>query len=126
MTSVIKYMTFDCHDPNAMAKFWSAALGYDPVNWDDYDASMSQAPDGRMPRLAFIKVPEGKTIKNRLHLDIQSLGTTMEVEVERLIGLGAKRIEEFNEPYGTWTVMADLEGNEFCVAQPQPTETVES
>jgi predicted enzyme related to lactoylglutathione lyase len=69
--------------------------------------------------LAFIKVPDGKTVKNRLHLDIEPSGATMEEEVERLVGLGASRVEQFNEPYGTWTVMADPEGNEFCVAKPE-------
>ena len=119
MTSVIKYITFDCHDPQALALFWSAALGYEIVNWENFDAALSQAADGHLPRLAFIKVPEGKTVKNRLHLNVEPSGTTMEADVERLVGLGASRIEQFDEPYGTWTVMADPEGNEFCVASPE-------
>ena len=60
MTSVIKYITFDCHDPQALALFWSAALGYEIVNWDNFAAALSQAADGHLPRLAFIKVPEGR------------------------------------------------------------------
>ncbi len=119
MTSVIKYITFDCHDPQTLALFWSAVLDYETVNWDNFDAALSQAADGHLPRLAFIKVPEGKTVKNRLHLDVEPSGTTMEAEVERLVGLGASRIKRFTEPYGTWTVMADPEGNEFCVAKPE-------
>ena len=119
MTSVVKYMTFDCNDPRLMSEFWSAVLGYETTLWDDYDGAMSKPPGGGSPGIAFIKVPEGKTVKNRLHLDIEPSGATMEAEVERLIELGARRIEEFHEPSGTWTVMADPEGNEFCVAQPE-------
>lgn len=119
MTLVIKYITFDCHDTQALAQFWSAALGYETVNWDNFDAALSQAADAQLPRLVFIKVPEGKTVKNRMHIDIEPSGTTMEAEVQRLIGVGAIRIEQFNEPYGIWTVMADPEGNEFCVAKPE-------
>ena len=73
---MIKYITFDCHDPQALALFWSAALGYEIVNWDNFDAALSQAADGHLPRLAFIKVPEGKTVKNRLHLNVEPSGTT--------------------------------------------------
>ena len=126
MKSAIKYMTFDCHDPQVMAQFWSAALGYETVNWDDFDGVVSQPADGRLPRLSFTKVPERKTIKNRLHLDIEPSDTTMEAEVQRLVELGANRIELFKEPTGTWTVMADPEGNEFCVAQPESVEAIES
>jgi len=77
LRSVIKYITFDCHDPQALALFWSAALGYETVNWDNFDAALSQAADGHLPRLAFIKVPEGKTVKNRLHLDVEPSSSTM-------------------------------------------------
>ena len=118
MTSTIKYMTFDCHDPVLVAEFWSAALGYETVRWDDYDGATSLPTDGSRLHLGFLKVPEGKTVKNRLHLDIEPSETTMESEVERLIGLGATRIKLFNESSGPWTVMIDPEGNEFCVAQP--------
>ena len=123
---MIKYMTFDCHGPKSLVRFWCAALEYETVNWDEYDAAVALPSDGLLPRLAFIKVPEGKTIKNRLHLDIEPSGTTMEAEVERLVELGANRIEQFDEPSGIWTVMADPEGNEFCVAQPEPVETIAS
>jgi predicted enzyme related to lactoylglutathione lyase len=111
-------MTFDCPDPVLVAEFWSAALGYETIRWDDYDGATSLPTDGSRPHLGFIKVPEGKTVKNWLHLDIEPSETTMEFEVERLILLGATKIKVFNEPSGTWTLMADPEGNEFCVAQP--------
>ncbi|MCH8992980.1 MAG: VOC family protein, partial [Acidobacteria bacterium] len=81
-------------------------------------------PDGVGPRLLFQKVPEGKTVKNRVHLDvnvtehgasIEEQRKVIDAEVERLIALGATRFEDFDEPTGTWTVMQDPEGNEFCI-----------
>ena len=67
--------------------------------------------------MGFIKVPEGKTVKRRLHLDIQPVRVMMEAEVQRLVELGATRVEISDEPSGTWTVMADPERNEFCVTK---------
>lgn len=69
--------------------------------------------------LLFIKVPEGKTVKNRLHLDLTgSAGTTRDEEVERLLGLGATVFEDRRNPDGTgWVTMLDPEGNEFCVCR---------
>ena len=123
MTSAIKYMTFDCHNPLLLAEFWSAALGYETENWPDIDGATSKPRDGGVPHIAFIKVPEAKTAKNRLHLDIQPVDGAMESEVERLVELGATRIDVFNEPSETWTVMNDPEGNEFCVLKPRFAES---
>ncbi len=123
MTSTIKYMTFDCHNPLLLAEFWSAALGYETENWPEIDGAASKPRDGGVPHIAFIKVPETKITKNRLHLDIQSIDGAMESEVERLVELGATRIDVFNEPSGTWTVMNDPEGNEFCVLKPRFAES---
>ena len=71
MTSTIKYMTFDCHNPLLLAEFWSAVLEYETENWPVIDGATSKPRDGGVPHIAFIKVPEAKTAKNRLHLDIQ-------------------------------------------------------
>ena len=68
------------------------------------------------PSLLFIPVPEGKTVKNRLHLDLQPVGTTRDEEVERALGLGATVVDDRREPDGRgWVVMADPEDNEFCI-----------
>ena len=123
MTSTIKYMTFDCHNPLLLAEFWSAVLEYETENWPDYDGATSKPTNGGIPHIGFIKAPEAKTVKNRLHLDIQSVGRTMESEVERLVELGATRIDVFNEPSETWTVMNDPEGHEFCVLKPRFAES---
>ncbi len=123
MTSTIKYMTFDCHNPLLLAEFWSAVLGYETENWPVIDGATSKPRDGGVPHIAFIKAPEAKTAKNRLHLDIQPVDGAMESEVERLVELGATRIDVFNEPSETWTVMNDPEGNEFCVLKPRFAES---
>ncbi len=123
MTSTIKYMTFDCHNPLLLAEFWSAVLEYETENWPVIDGATSKPRDGGVPHIAFIKAPEAKTAKNRLHLDIQPVDGAMESEVERLVELGATRIDVFNEPSETWTVMNDPEGNEFCVLKPRFAES---
>ena len=123
MTSTIKYMTFDCHNPLLLAEFWSAVLEYETENWPVIDGATSKPRDGGVPHIAFIKAPEAKTAKNRLHLDIQPVDGAMESEVERLVELGATRIDVFNEPSETWTVMNDPEGNEFCVLKPRFVES---
>ena len=123
MTSTIKYMTFDCHNPLLLAEFWSAVLEYETENWPVIDGATSKPRDGGVPQMFFLKVPEAKTAKNRLHLDIQPVDGAMESEVERLVELGATRIDVFNEPSETWTVMNDPEGNEFCVLKPRFAES---
>ena len=137
-------VTFDCADPDAQARFWADVLGYDMQppppgfeTWDAFldansvpperrnDASACTDPEGVGPRLFFQKVPEGKTAKNRVHLDVR-VGTGMvgderlaalEAERDRLVALGASevrvmRADGFNE---SCIVMQDPEGNEFCL-----------
>jgi hypothetical protein len=138
-------VTFDCHDPNALAGFWNQALGYRydsaPPGFETWeaalehfgvpeehsnDASASVDPDGTGPRLWFQKVPEDKVSKNRLHLDVRAAPglqgdermAALEAECERLVAIGASRLERF-EPEAPlssgYIVMADPEGNEFCL-----------
>lgn len=135
-------ITFDCADPERVARFWCEVLGYvvppPPKGFADWDAFnrtlpperqgsafACQDPSGVGPRLFFQRVPEGKTVKNRLHLDVR-VGTglvgeerlaALEAECARLIPLGATRVEllradGFNE---SCLVMRDVEGNEFCL-----------
>ncbi len=108
----IHSITFDCAVPERLARFWAAALGYEVGAADVEEASVVQA-DGAGPRLLFIRVPEGKAVKNRVHLDLTP-AEGMEAEVDRLMGLGARRVRVVEEE-GVWTVMQDPEGNEFCV-----------
>jgi catechol 2,3-dioxygenase-like lactoylglutathione lyase family enzyme len=138
-------VTFDCADPAGLAAFWAAALGYrlqDPpggfASWDEAleamgvppenrnDASAVVAPDGAGPRLFFQRVPEPKQAKNRVHLDVRAAPglqgearmAALEAEAARLVARGAVRLRR-DEPAPPLAaghiVMADPEGNEFCL-----------
>ena len=112
MALTISNIVFDCADPTRLATFWAAALGY-ATNTEDPDHTWVYHPTGQLPRLLFNKVPEPKGVKNRVHLD---LGTdTMDLEVERLVQLGAQKLRFIDEAGQQWWIMADPEGNEFCV-----------
>ena len=124
MVNAFRTLTIDCHDPYALAQFWQDVLeGYaedpdDPNNPDD-PAAFLRGPLGA-PGLLFIPVPEGKSVKNRLHLDIAPTDGTRDEEVVRLVRLGATLVDDRRNPDGTgWAVMADPEGNEFCVVRSQ-------
>jgi hypothetical protein len=138
-------VTFDCTDPAGLAAFWAEALGYrlqDPpegfASWEQAleamgvpperrnDASAVVDPGGRGPRLFFQRVPERKQTKNRVHLDVRATPglesgarmAALEAEAERLVGHGATRLRRY-EPTppldAGHIVMADPEGNEFCL-----------
>jgi len=115
----LQCITIDCVNPQAIAEFWAKALDWQITEADDegvvielLDGSPEQ---GRIPDILFYKNPDKKTVKNRLHFDLRPQDQA--AEVARLESLGAKRIEigQANEPEATWIVMADPEGNEFCV-----------
>jgi Glyoxalase-like domain len=119
MTAHIHNITFDCADPYALATFWSAVTGYseDPANPNapGDPAALLLPPEGG-PGLLFIPVPEGKTAKNRVHLDLSPAGRTRDQEVARVLELGATLVADLRNPDGTgWAVLADPEGNEFCI-----------
>jgi len=108
----------DCRDPLRQAEFWAQALTYNVTqrNPDEFQVS---DPTGTGGSLYFMKVPEPKVGKNRLHLDLVTPGP-MEAEVPRLVEAGAQMVEVRQDPASydnpdTWTVMRDPEGNEFCV-----------
>jgi len=107
-------VTFDCADPRPLAEFWSRALGYTVKDVTELFAALDP-PDESAPHLLFLKVPEARAAKNRVHVDLA--GGDREAEVERLVGLGATRGETRTEYGVTWTVLHDPEGNELCVAQ---------
>ncbi|HVX43493.1 MAG TPA: VOC family protein [Mycobacteriales bacterium] len=122
MTAVvvrIKTITFDCADWEPLVEFWSQATGFtedpDDPNQPDDEEALLIAPDGSA-RLLFIPVPEPKQVKNRIHLDLEPIDRSRDAEVERLIGIGARLVEDRRNEDGTgWAVLADPEGNEFCV-----------
>jgi hypothetical protein len=107
MTPTLSTVTVDCADALAVARFWSAVLDR-PL---PEDANSGYAQLAGQPALSFISVPEAKAVKNRVHLDLDV--EDLEAEVDRLIGLGAKRLGDFDEQGFRWTTLADPEGNEF-------------
>jgi hypothetical protein len=119
MTARVRNITFDCADPYGLAGFWSQVTGYqedpeDPNRPEDEEAALV-GPDGQA-NLLFIRVPEAKTVKNRVHLDLMPTDRTRDEEVERLLGLGAMLVADHRRPDGSgWAVLADPEGNELCV-----------
>jgi predicted enzyme related to lactoylglutathione lyase len=111
-------VTVDCTDARALAAFWSQALGWHVWGDDDPEVLVSPAfpRGGEAPAMLFIPVPEGRTVKNRLHLDLEPLDRTRDEEVVRLVGLGATLVEDHRNPDGSgWVWLADPEGNDFCV-----------
>jgi catechol 2,3-dioxygenase-like lactoylglutathione lyase family enzyme len=113
MTSTIRHTTIACADAYALGSFWSEVLGL-PVHEDDHPGDEEALIEGA--GLLFVTVPEPKTVRNRVHLDIQPQDRTRDEEVERLIALGAKLFDDQRRPDGTgWVVLSDPEGNEFCV-----------
>jgi Glyoxalase-like domain len=120
MASSIRHITVDCQNPYALARFWAAVTGYadnpDDRNFPDDAEAMLMAPEGH-PNLLFIRVPgDAKVTKNRVHFDLAPAEGTRDEEVARLTELGASQISDHRQPDGTgWVVMADPEGNEFCV-----------
>jgi len=126
MGSRLTEIVVDCHDPAALAAFWAAALGYHVVRSEEGQVEISpwerEPPDlaervrraPGAPALVFVTVPEAKTVKNRLHLDVRPVDSSHQAEVERLLALGARRAD-IGQGEVPWVVLADPEGNEFCV-----------
>ena len=110
----------DAADPHRIAAFWRQALGYvDESGYDDSDGASIVDPDGKGPAIAFLRVPEGKTAKNRMHIDIRVAERELRIrtKVAELAASGATVVRE--EAYGDQlghVVLLDPEGNEFCVA----------
>ena len=105
-------LVFDCTDVFRVAEFWAAVLDYEIADKGD-DYVVLKGDEG--PLLGFWTVPEKKTIKNRLHIDLRATDRDQMEEVERIIGLGAKRVDIGQGDDVSWVVLADPEGNEFCV-----------
>jgi hypothetical protein len=137
MTAVSWQLVVDARDPHALADFWAAALEAEVEDNEELiegllAAGYAQASDtlrhrGRLswsdltavrgagPRILLQRVPEDKTVKNRLHLDLNVGPERMRAEVDRLVALGATEVREWRVPGGHWIAMTDPEGNEFDV-----------
>jgi predicted enzyme related to lactoylglutathione lyase len=116
MTATVVNITFDSADPYALAGFWSKVLGLpvDEAARPEHDEVYLAPREGR-PGFLFIRVPEGKSAKNRVHLDLTQ-DSTRDAEVDRIVALGATIVQDHRRPDGTgWVYLGDPEGNEFCV-----------
>ncbi len=119
MVSCLSHLTVDARDAYAQSVWWSQVLGYaedpDDPNVPGHEECMIISPDGTT-RLLFIDVPDAKQVKNRLHLDLRPAEGSRDVELARLIELGATEVDDRRLPDGRgWVVLADPEGNEFCI-----------
>jgi Glyoxalase-like domain len=122
MTSKFTELAIDCADPNRLARFWCSVLAYEVQDEDDGIVTIGSpmVPEGKHhlgpvpPTLTFAHVPEAKTVKNRLHLDLNPTDSEQDQEVRRLLELGARHAD-VGQGAVSWVVLADPEGNEFCV-----------
>ena len=119
MTSAFSSLSFDAVDSRRLAEFWIRALNYRIAEEEDGIISLASA-DGYGPPIDILPVPEAKSVKNRLHLDLHAVGCTQEEEVERLLALGAVRADVGQGTEVPWVVLADPEGNEFCILASAP------
>ncbi|MFU8851434.1 VOC family protein [Micromonospora sp. SL1-18] len=119
MSAYISHTSIDCANAYALSSWWRVVLDYaedpDDPNGPGHEECMISSSDGRH-RLLFIEVPERKQTKNRLHFDLRPADGSRDEELTRLIGLGATQVDDRRNPDGTgWVVLADPEGNEFCI-----------
>jgi predicted enzyme related to lactoylglutathione lyase len=108
----IDWLGIDCADPAALAAFWAEVLNYKTLPGDDPDEAAIVPKDGHGTQILFMRVPEGKSVKNRLHLDLRP--EDRDQEVERILALGARKVD-IGQGEQSWVVLADPEGNEFCI-----------
>jgi len=117
MTIRVQCLCIDSRDPDGLASFWTDVLGWRRTYDSDHEVVLEppkgSPEDGVAPDLLFLRVPEEKSVKNRLHLDLRP--DDQEAEVRRVEGLGARRVSVGQGPDSSWVVLADPEGNEFCV-----------
>jgi glyoxalase superfamily protein len=122
MASKFTELAIDCADPYGLARFWCAVLDYQVQDEGDGVVTIGSPMPGAgrdhpgpvPPTLTFARVPEGKTVKNRLHLDVNPTDREQDEEVRRLLDLGARQADVGQGPQ-SWVVLEDPEGNEFCV-----------
>jgi len=106
-------LVIDARDPESLAAFWMSVLGWEHAGTDD-DSVQIRDPSGQSPTILFAYVPENKTTKNRLHIDVNPVGCDQEDELARLLALGAHPVD-VGQGEPSWIVLADPEGNEFCL-----------
>ena len=131
MVSFVSHLTIDCSDAYSLSEWWKPVLGYEDVpddpNLPGHDECMIVDPAGKGVTVLFIEVPEGKSAKNRLHLDLRPRENPQDTELAWLTAHGATVVADRRGQYGPgtgWVVLADPEGNEFCILR-SPAQIVE-
>jgi hypothetical protein len=121
MTAFVSHTTIDCHNAFELSEWWKQVLGYVDLDGDPnlpgHEECMIRDPESGH-RLLFIEVPDEKSVKNRVHLDLTPRSGTRDEELSVLLGLGATQVDDLRGKYGPgtgWVVLADTEGNEFCI-----------
>ncbi|MFI1094445.1 VOC family protein [Streptomyces sp. NPDC020917] len=115
MASLVRHVTFDCADAHRLASFWAEALDGTLAD-DDLPGDPEALVTSEGAVILFVTVPDAKSVKNRVHLDLQPQDRSRDEEVTRLLARGAELVADHRRPDGTgWVTLADPEGNEFCV-----------
>ena len=118
----LHHVVIDTHDLPGLARFWTQALGWRVLS--ERDQEIVIGPDVTAPvGICFMPVTDAKMVKNRVHLDLTTSTADRDAEIERLLALGARRVDIGQTGQESWTVLADPEGNEFCVVRPKDTLT---
>jgi predicted enzyme related to lactoylglutathione lyase len=120
MPVTLHHIVVDTHDLPGLARFWTQALDWKILS--EREREIIIGPDEHAPvGLCFMPVTDPKTVKNRVHLDLTTEAGDRDAEIERLLALGARRVDVGQTGEESWTVLADPEGNEFCVIRPKTT-----
>ena len=118
----LHHIVVDAHDLPGLARFWTRALGWNVLS--EREREIVIGPDENAPvGMCFMLVTDEKKVKNRVHLDLTTEAQDRDTEIERLLALGARRVDIGQTGAESWTVLADPEGNEFCVVRPKTTLT---
>jgi len=118
----LHHIVIDTHDLPNLARFWTAALGWKVLSEREHEIVIG-TDDNAPVGICFMPVTDSKTVKNRLHLDLTTSADDRDQEIDRLLALGARHVDIGQTGKESWTVLADPEGNEFCVVRPKQTLT---
>jgi predicted enzyme related to lactoylglutathione lyase len=120
MAVVLHHIVIDAHDLPSLARFWSQLLGW-PILSEREREIVIGADETASVGICFMPVADRKVVKNRVHLDLTCGAEERDAEIERILGLGARPVDVGQTGAESWTVLADPEGNEFCVVRPKTT-----
>jgi predicted enzyme related to lactoylglutathione lyase len=120
MALALHHIVIDAHDLPALARFWSEVLGWKVLSEREREVVIGPAESAPVG-ICFMPAADGKVVKNRVHLDLNAGQDDRDAEIERVIALGARRVDVGQTGSESWTVLADPEGNEFCILRPKVT-----